>query len=143
MNGKNEMLKNEVWKHFKDVQSIYLATCDRNKARVRPVTLIYFNDKFWIATGANDAKIKQLKDNNNIEFCLMLEENENKGYIRGAGTANIVQDNGTKKLLADNIPFFKDVWKDSEDPDFALLEIAIQEIEYMKPGKFEAERFSL
>ncbi|TES90927.1 MAG: hypothetical protein E3J87_08925 [Candidatus Cloacimonadota bacterium] len=143
MNGKNENLKNEVWNHFKDVQSIFLATCDGKKARVRPVTLIYFNDKFWIATGANDAKIKQLKDNNNIEFCLMLEENESRGYIRGAGAANIVQDNGTKKLLADNIPFFKDVWKDSEDPDFALLEIAIQEIEYMKPGKFEAERFSL
>ena len=140
---KLEALKKEVWSHFKPIQFIYLATCEGNKPRVRPVTLVYFNNKFWAATGMKAAKTKQIKENENIEFCLLLKKGENSGYIRGAGIANIIQERETKKLLADNIPFFKDYWEDSDDPNFALLEIVIKGIEYLKPGEFAVERFSV
>jgi len=68
---------------------------------------------------------------------------EHSGYIRGAGSANVIEDKETKKLLADNIPFFKEFWKTPDDPNFALLEIIIKGIEYLKPGEFSVERFSL
>lgn len=143
MDEKNTNLKNEVWGYFQKIQTIFLATCDKGQPRVRPVTLIHFNDKFWILTGTNAAKIKQIRDNSNIEFCLLLKKGDNSGYIRGVGEAIIVQDMETKRLLATNISFFKNYWKDADDPNYTLLEIVIKDIEYLKPGVFDAEKFSL
>ncbi len=143
MEKKYEDLKKEVWAYFEKFQTVYLATCDGDQPRVRPVSLIYLNDKFWVSTGTQNAKVKQIHENNNIEICMLLESGENSGYIRGAGEAVIVKDRETKKLLADNMPFFKKFWKDADDPNYTLMEIVIKEIEYLKPGLFETERFSL
>jgi len=141
MNETN--LKKEVWGHFQNMQQVFLATDEGTQPRVRPVTLIHFNDKFWITTSTNSAKIKQIKDNKNYEFCLLLKEGDNSGYIRGSGEANIVQDKDTKKLLADNTPFFKNFWKDADDPNYTLLEIVIKNVEYLKPGVFDVSRFTV
>lgn len=135
MNEKNAKLKNEVWGHFQKMQPIFLATSEGHQPRVRPVTLVHFNDKFWVATSTSAAKIKQIKENKNIEFCLLLKKDEYSGYIRGAGEANIIQDKGTKRMLADNISFFKNYWKDADDPDYTLLNIVIKKIAYLKPGE--------
>ena len=143
MNERNANLQKEVWSHFQDIQPVFFATCDKDQPRIRPITFIHFNDKFWVSTGTNSAKIEQIKNNKNIEFCLMFKEGEDNGYIRGVGEANIVQDKDTKKLLSENIPFFKNYWKDADDPNYTLLEIVIKEIEYLKPGVFNAERFTL
>jgi len=143
MDEKLAKLKKEVWGHFKKEQIVFLATGEGDKPRVRPVTLIYFNDRFWVTTGANSAKIKQIKGNANIEFCLMFKKGESSGYIRGAGLANIIEDKETKKLLADNIPFFNEYWETPDDPNFALVELVIKEIEYLKPEGFLAERLLL
>jgi len=143
MDEKTASLKKEVWNHFKDTQNIFLGTCEGNKPRVRPVTLIHFNDKFWVMTGTSNAKVKQIKDNKNVEFCLIFKEGEYNGYIRGGGEANIVQDKKTKKLVADNVSFFKEYWKSVDDPNYTLLEIVMKEIEYLKPGVFKVEKFSL
>ena len=56
-------LKKEIFAYFKQTQPVYLATNDGNEPRVRPVTLIWFEEKFWIATGSSDAKVKQLFSN--------------------------------------------------------------------------------
>ena len=143
MNNDTEAIRKEVWDLFQHIQPIFLATVDEGKPRVRPVTLIHFNEKLWVSTGANGAKIKQIRANGNVEFCLLLEKGENKGYIRGTGVADIVEDMETKKLLSENIPFFKQYWKDFTDPGYALLQIHVQDIEYLRPGVFEAQRFSV
>jgi uncharacterized pyridoxamine 5'-phosphate oxidase family protein len=87
--------------------------------------------------------MKQIRENNSIALCVPLKEGEKGGYIRGEGKAIIVQNKDVKKLLADNIPFFKQFWKDTNDPNYALLEIALKEIEYLKPGAFKVEKLSL
>ncbi len=143
MSEKDASLKNEVWSYFKDMQPVFLATSDNDQPRVRPVTMLKYNDKFWISTGTNDAKIRQIKENNKVEFCLFIKEEKVSGYIRGTCEAIIVQDSETKKLLADNIPFFKEFWKNSDDPNYTLLEIVMKGVEYLKPGSFEATRFTL
>lgn len=143
MSEKYTDLKGEVWSYFQDMQHIFLATAERNQPRVRPVTLVHFNDRFWVTTGTNNAKIKQIRKNKNIEFCLLLTTGEHTGYIRGAGEAIIVQDKETKELLADNTPFFKDFWVDADDPNYTLLEIIIENVEYLKPGEFKAENLSV
>jgi uncharacterized pyridoxamine 5'-phosphate oxidase family protein len=143
MSNDTEAIRKEVWGLFQHIQSIFLATVDEGKPRVRPVMLIHFDKKLWVSTGANSAKIKQIKANRNVEFCLLLEKGENHGYIRGTGAADIVEDMETKKVLSGNIPFFEKYWKDFTDPGFALLQIHVQDIEYLAPGVFETQRFSV
>jgi uncharacterized pyridoxamine 5'-phosphate oxidase family protein len=142
MGNDIEALRKEVWALFQDMQAVFLATVDQGKPRVRPVMLIHFDRRLWVSTGANDAKIRQMKANNNVEFCLLLKEGENQGTVRGLGVANIVEDMETKKLLSENIPFFKQYWKDHTDPGFALVQIHVEHFEYMLPGAYEAKKFS-
>lgn len=136
-------LRKEVWSLFQHMQPIFLATVDEGRPRVRPVTLIHFDKKLWVSTGANDAKIRQIKANPHVEFCLLLQKDEYQGSVRGRGVADIVQDMETKKLLSENISFFKQYWKDHTDPGFALVQIHVQHFEYMSPGAYEAQRFSV
>jgi len=143
MNKKVACIRKEVWRRFKNVQNIFFATSEGKRPCVRPVTMVHFANKFWVATGSNDAKVKQIKNNKNIEFCLMFYKGKNTGYIRGSGVANIVRDKKTKKRLANNIPYFKNYWKDAADPNFALLNIVIRNIEYLKLGAYKVEKFSL
>jgi uncharacterized pyridoxamine 5'-phosphate oxidase family protein len=143
MSNNIEDLKKEVWGHFKDMQYVFLATLDGSTPRVRPVTLIHFDKKMWITTGSGDAKIKQIRDNCNIEFCLLLKAGEHSGYIRGSGDAEIVSDTATRQLIAENTPFFKEFWQDTNDPGYALLRIDAKEIEYLRPGELKVERFSI
>ena len=141
--GSVEETKKEVWAYFKDMQVIYLATVEGDTPRVRPVTLIHFDKKMWVTTGSGDNKIKQINTNKNIEFCLLLKAGETSGYIRGTGTAEIINDTKTRVLIAENTPFFKEFWEDTNDPGYALLRIHAQDIEYLKPGSLKAERFSV
>ncbi|MDH4211138.1 MAG: pyridoxamine 5'-phosphate oxidase family protein [candidate division WOR-3 bacterium] len=143
MGNSIEEIKKEVWAYFKDMQVIYLATVEGDMPRVRPVTLIHYDKKMWVTTGSGDNKIKQIEENDNIEFCLLVSAGENSGYVRCKGTAEIVKDTDTRKLLADNTPFFKQFWKDTDDPGYALLRIHTRDIEYLKPGSLKTEHFSV
>lgn len=136
-------IKNRVWSYFKNMQNVFLGTADADQPKVRPVTMLYFNDRFWIGTGTNDAKIRHIGQNSKIEFCMLIKGENDTGYIRGTGSAVIIVDAATRKLLADNMPYFKDFWKDPQDSRFTLLEIVIREIEYMEPGKITVKRFSV
>jgi uncharacterized pyridoxamine 5'-phosphate oxidase family protein len=143
MNSSITDMKHKVWSYFKNMQNVFLATSERDQPKVRPVTMLYFNDRLWVGTGTNDAKIKHIRQNRKIEFCMLVKGENNTGYIRGTGIADIIEDPATRKLLADNMPYFKDFWKDPDDPRFTLLEILAQEIEYMEPGKITVKRFSV
>ena len=68
MNNKHEKIKEEVLNHFKDYQIVYLATAEENQPRVRPVTLLYLDKKFWITTGTDNAKVKQIRTNPKWNF---------------------------------------------------------------------------
>lgn len=143
MPKKRPKLKKEVWSHFDKMTCIFMATCAGRNPRVRPVTMLNFKNKLWVSTGSKDAKTKQLKKNNNIEFSLMIEEHKSQGSIRCTGKAKIVKDMKTKKLLAENIPFFKQFWKDVSDPDFTLLRLDIKSVEYMRPGEMMIQKFAI
>ena len=138
-----EDIRKEVWAHFNDFQPIFLATIDGNIPRVRPVTLIHFDKKMWVTTGSGNAKMRQIKANRNVEFCLLLGSGENGGYVRCTGQAEIVSDASTRKLIADNTPFFKEFWKTADDPGYVLMRIHAKDVEYLRPGTMKVERFSV
>jgi len=136
-------IKKEVWNNFEKFQPVYLATTDGEKPKVRPVTLAYLNSKFWIFTGTNDAKIKQIKTNPKIEFCFLFKKGENSGYVRGNGIAIITQDPKIKEQMANKCTYFNQYWESSDDPNYTLLELEIDEIEYLKPGEILAQKYKL
>jgi general stress protein 26 len=139
-----EDVKKEVWSYFKNMQTVFLATSDDEQARVRPVTMIHFNKKLWVGTSAGCSKVKQLKRNNKAEFCLYIEQGEQKqGYVRGLCSVDIIDDEELKKQLADQMPYFKYFWKGYDDPKYTLLQFNLKEIEFLNPGTFKIKKISL
>ena len=143
MNGKFDNLKEKVWGHFKEYQHVFLATSEEDQPRVRPVTLVCLDRKFWILTGTNNAKTKQIGKNPKIEFCLPFQKGENHGYVRATGSAKIIRDRKTKAKMAEHCDFFSEHWKDPDDPNYTLIELDLTEIEYLRPNEMSAQRFTL
>jgi len=140
--GKSlDEIKQEVWDHVGETQCVYLATAEGVQPRVRPVTLLDIDEKFWIATGTDSAKTKQMKSNPNVEFCLPLTADNGTGYIRVAGEADVVTDPETRAAIGNQVPFLKEFWTGVDDPSFCLLRITRVEIEYLPPGEFESHSF--
>ena len=135
MTKRLNSLKEEIWRHFKDFQVIFLATSEHDQPRVRLVTLVYLDGRFWIVTGTNNAKTRQIRKNPKIEFCLLLEKGENRGYIRGAGLAQIIKDRETKAKITKQWSFFSEYYGSSEDPNYTLIQLQLTEIEYLRPQR--------
>jgi general stress protein 26 len=125
----------DIWNHFKDFQHVCLATVDDDQPRVRPVTLVHFDGKFWITTDTESAKINQIHVNPRVEFCLLFQEGDMDCCIRVGGLAKIIKDKATRAKIAKHCAFFSEHWKSVDDPSFTLLEICPSEIEYVSPSK--------
>ena len=134
MADKSDDIK-EAWSRFKDFQHVFLATMEGDQPRVRPVTLIYFNKRFWITTDTRSVKVKQIQGNPKVEFCLLFKEGDRNCCIRVAGLAKIIKDKETKARIAGRCDFFSEHWESVDDPGYTLLEICPAEIEYVRPDK--------
>ena len=130
----SKSLKTEIWDHFEEYNVIYLATIKDDKPRVRPITLLYMDGRFWLLTGTGSAKVKQVQANQKVEFCFPLKSGEQSGYIRAGGNAIIIHDQENKNRLAQKCSFFDEYWQAPDDPNYTLVEFKISKIEYMKPG---------
>ncbi|MEW6686780.1 MAG: pyridoxamine 5'-phosphate oxidase family protein [Candidatus Edwardsbacteria bacterium] len=144
MSDKIDNIKKEVWANFKDFQCVFLATVEGNQPRVRPVTLIYFDKRFWIMTNTGSAKVKQIQKNPKIELCLFLERKKGgNSYIRIIGMARLIRDKTTKARIARHCDFFSRHWKSVDDPDYTLIEICPKEVEYLRAGEFFVRKFKV
>ena len=141
MSRSIEEIRQEVWSRLKDSQCVYLATAEADQPRVRPVTLLDLDEKFWIATNTRSAKVHQMRRNPNVEFCLPLHEECGDGYIRIGGVATIIADHETIAQIGSRIPFLSEYWEGTNDPDFCLIRITRVEVEYLKPGDATAATF--
>ena len=125
----------EAWSRFRDFQHVFLATMEGDQPRVRPVTLVHFNKRFWITTGTRSGKVKQIQKNPKVEFCLLFKEEDRNCCIRVAGLAKIIKDKETKTKIARRCDFFSEHWESVDDPSYTLLEICPAEIQYVTPDK--------
>lgn len=141
MAEKDEELKREAWGLLKPTQTVHLATWDGRYPRVRPVSMIFDDGRLWVSTGASDAKVRQIGEHPLFEFSLMLEKEDEGGTLRCSGAAAIVTDMETKRRMSLRIPFFGQYWDTPEDPTFCLVELLVEEAEYMRPGEMTALRF--
>lgn len=128
-------MKPEICALLKKLQCVSLATCEGEKPRVRPMTMILYQERFFFATGATDHKTTELKANPHAEFMLLIPGEGNTGYLRGCGIMQAVSDHGLKKAVADFAPFIYDYFHDAHDPGYVLYEMHVKKIGYMKPGE--------
>ncbi len=129
-----EKLRGEITAIFHEYRPVYMATWDGHTPRVRPVTLNLLDGVFYVLTGTGDAKIEQLRRNPRTEMCLPMEKGENTGYVRFAGRVKFVDDPEVKRSVAERVDYFKVYWKGTDDPEYTLLALEVDEVEHMEPG---------
>jgi pyridoxamine 5'-phosphate oxidase len=110
----------------------YLATCDGDQPRVRPVSpIVEDNLSVWITTFSNSRKVRQIKQNPKI--CLaFVEQPEGDKSAFVIGEANIVPDLEDKKRVWNLATFdlSRHFPKGPESSEFCLLKIVIEKIEW-------------
>jgi len=127
-------MKQTILSLLKKLQAVQLATVEGDQPRLRPMTMIVKDGRFYFATGSRDNKTKQLDSNSKAEFCLLLPSGKSTGYLRGSGKMHKVEDQKVKKAVADWAEFIYDYWKEASDPDFILYELHLKQIRHMVPG---------
>jgi len=110
----------------------YLATCDGDQPRVRPVTPIVEDDlKIWVATSSNSRKVQQIKGNPKV--CLsFVEHPEGNKSAFVIGEAEIIPDLDQKKRVWKLASFDLSRYfpEGPESDEFCLLKIHINKIEW-------------
>ncbi|MBN1389152.1 MAG: pyridoxamine 5'-phosphate oxidase family protein [Candidatus Thermoplasmatota archaeon] len=134
---------NEVLGSIKDLQLVYMATIDGKIPRVRPLTMVRFGSEHYILTGANDAKMRQLSENDNVEVCMDVEDGKGTGYIRIEGKMEIVKDRKLKGDVAMSTSYFSEYWSTPEDPAYALLHFKMKNLEFLGPGEIYSRKSKL
>jgi uncharacterized pyridoxamine 5'-phosphate oxidase family protein len=133
----------EILTYFKEMQTVFVATCDNERPYVRPMLLLFVDDTFWLATGANDAKTPQLRLNPHFEFCFLVEKGVENGSIRGSGKVEFVQDMEIRKRFIDNFSYIRHYWQEPDDPTYILLQLHVDSFEFMRPGEQTSEKVQL
>ena len=110
----------------------YLATCDGDQPRVRPISPIVEDDlSVWVTTFASSRKVKQINQNPKICLAFVQQPNGEKAVII-IGEAQIVPDMEQKKRvwglatfdLSQHFP------KGPESEEFCVLKTNIKKIEW-------------
>jgi len=100
--------------------------------------------RFYVVTGARggvDAgKLRQIRANPRVEYYLPLERDGSTGFIRGEGTARIVEDTATRMRLWGEVPWAKEYFSSADHPDYVLLEIQHTGYMFREPGTAEIVR---
>ena len=143
---ENQITLKEVLAFIKKQQLVFFSTVDGDQPRVRPVTFHHIDDRYWIVTNSQSAKVKQLRLNPKVEVCIYLENKEyqfGSGYIRAEGRAEIIKDMDTRFKIGSQTGLFGAFYKGADDQNYTLLEIHVKKIEYLRLPDFKQHRFTL
>jgi general stress protein 26 len=110
----------------------YLATCDGDQPRVRPVSPIVEEDmSIWITTYRTSRKVKQIRENPNICLAFVEQPNGDKAAIV-IGEARIIPDIEEKKRVWNlaNFDLSEYFPNGPASKEFCLLKIIVKRIEW-------------
>ncbi len=119
---------------------IYLATSEADHPHVRPVSLIVDKEDLFILTGSDDAKIAQITQNQRVEVVTPVKVDNNTGYVRFSAKAIIETRQEYRIRAAKAAPFFNKYWDSPDHPNYALIRLEPDKIEYLVPGKMYPDR---
>ena len=135
----SDNVKEKVLAILQPMQTVMLATCSEGKPYVRPMILIYHQERFFFASGTADAKARQVAENPNAEMCLYFEKADSSGYVRAAGKLETINDPATRSEIHQVAKFIQNYFPTPDDPGFALYQMHWQTVEYMKPRQSQTE----
>ena len=114
----------------------YLATCDGDQPRVRPVSPIVEDDmSIWVTTRSTSRKVKQLRKNPKICLAFVEPPDGDRAAIV-IGEAQIIPDIEKKKRVWKLAPFdlYEHFPNGPDSNDFCLLRIIVKRIEWREIG---------
>jgi len=129
-----EIYRDLIFKTLSPEQSVYLATSEDNQPHVRPVTLVVNRERFFISTGTNDAKVRQISSNPLAEICLPLKGDGYSGYVRARGKLEQVSNNKIRAELYNETTFISKFWESPEDETLTIYQMHWESVEFLKPG---------
>lgn len=137
------IIPDTILRKLTEQQVVYLATVDGDQPKVRPVTLIYKNNGFYVITGArggvNANKLAQINRNPKVEYYLTLKGDDGDGFIRGEASASIVDNQNTRTMIYNAIGWAKNFFPTVDHPDYVLLELRHHALSYRYPGEYEIQ----
>jgi general stress protein 26 len=115
---------------IKDIRFAMLTTvCPDGTLRSRPMATQQdeFDGVLWFFTSANEPKVREIQNDDHVNVSYADPDKNN--YVSVSGRATLVRDKVIAKELWN--PFFK-AWfpKGLDDPQLALLRIAVEKAEY-------------
>ncbi len=75
----------QIFGFLNKLETVSLATIDNDKPKLRIISIIPYNNKYWCCTKTSRPKFNQIKDNNNFEFCSFIKTENSFGSIRASG----------------------------------------------------------
>jgi len=113
---------------------VFVATSFEGQPYVRPMTLINSPKGFFLATGSNDNKTRQIAVNPKVEICRLSQNETNSGYIRARGILEQINDQDLRTSIYTEVGFLKKYWSDPSSQDYVLYKMIWLEVDFMKPG---------
>ena len=139
---KTEELKNKILKVLNEYPIGAVATMKDGKPWVRYMVMKPGDDLALFSTSfASARKVGQIKKNSTINVAFGADrKNWMIPYINVDGTAEVLTDIETKKKCWDD--HLKQFFKGPEDPNYVVIKVIPESIEYMNPGVFEPEIYA-
>ncbi len=120
-------LMDRIYEYFKEQQVVSFATVEGRQPRVRPMTLIHSDDRFYMITGARGGKdaykLRQIRKNPRFEYYLTLKGEKVDGFIRGMGDTWEVRDRDTREEIYTMIEWATSFFPTVDHPDYVLIEL--------------------
>jgi general stress protein 26 len=124
--------KQKIVAVMKDTPFAFLATCDGDQPRGRPVTpIVEDNLSIWITTSSTSRKVKQIGQNPKISLAFVQQPNADKDAVV-IGKCEIVTSIGEKKRVWKLVDFDLTQYFPGgpESDEFCLLKVIVDKIEW-------------
>lgn len=137
----------KIMNTFTEQQVVSFATIEGDQPRVRPMTLIKLEDRFYMITGARggkDAKkLQQIRENPRFEYYLTLKGKDMDGFIRGMGKTWEQGADKSRKMVYDKITWATSFFDTVDHPDYVLMELEHDGFSYRWPDTREIHYLKL
>lgn len=135
-------LRDKIYDLLKEPQVVSLASiAEDGKPWVRFVVASVSEDLVvWIATHTDSRKVAQINANPNVHITCGSTDLANMGpYLQIDGLATVTADDNVRDALWS--AELENYFEGPKDPNFSVVEIVPEMIEYWSPGKMEPEVF--
>ena len=104
----------------------FLATCDGDQPRVRPVSIALCEGmNLWIATYTNWNKVGQLQRNPRVEVIVLVDSG---ALVRIVGRGLIRDSAEDRRRVFEAFPLIRRYFSDPSDPDYTLIEVVADQV---------------